>query len=293
MFELERLTSYDDDSLIKELQRVASLIPDGQLSTSAFDELGKVHSRTLFARFGSWKAALSAAGLADRFDDSTESYSREDVICALKDLSVKLQRNSITKRELYEHIGISDKPLRRLFGSYRAALEAAGLEQNPAGVRYTDDDCFENLLIVWTHYERQPTISQMKEPPSRVGPKAYISRWGSWRAALAAFVERVSNDHDPVEAATVESMTVRKASVQQTIKHKTSRNIPIGLRWKVFKRDNFKCVSCGRHPASDPTVILHVDHKKPWSCGGETVLENLQTLCSKCNLGKGDDVEEL
>ncbi|MDP9174261.1 MAG: HNH endonuclease [Planctomycetota bacterium] len=27
-----------------------------------------------------------------------------------------------------------------------------------------------------------------------------------------------------------------------------------------------------------------------WSRGGETVFENLQTLCEQCNLGKGDAV---
>jgi len=31
-----------------------------------------------------------------------------------------------------------------------------------------------------------------------------------------------------------------------------------------------------------------VDHKKAWANGGETVLENLETLCSKCNIGKSD-----
>jgi 5-methylcytosine-specific restriction endonuclease McrA len=31
-----------------------------------------------------------------------------------------------------------------------------------------------------------------------------------------------------------------------------------------------------------------VDHIVPWSKGGETILENLRTLCSKCNLGKGN-----
>ena len=35
-------------------------------------------------------------------------------------------------------------------------------------------------------------------------------------------------------------------------------------------------------------VELHVDHIKPWSKGGETVLENLQTLCATCNLGKSN-----
>jgi 5-methylcytosine-specific restriction endonuclease McrA len=34
--------------------------------------------------------------------------------------------------------------------------------------------------------------------------------------------------------------------------------------------------------------VLHVDHKTAWANGGETVLENLQTLCSKCNIGKSD-----
>jgi 5-methylcytosine-specific restriction endonuclease McrA len=35
-------------------------------------------------------------------------------------------------------------------------------------------------------------------------------------------------------------------------------------------------------------VELHVDHILPWSKDGETVEENLQTKCSKCNLGKGN-----
>ncbi|MDR2876514.1 MAG: HNH endonuclease [Chromatiales bacterium] len=27
---------------------------------------------------------------------------------------------------------------------------------------------------------------------------------------------------------------------------------------------------------------------KPWSKGGETVIENLRTLCSLCNIGKSN-----
>ena len=44
----------------------------------------------------------------------------------------------------------------------------------------------------------------------------------------------------------------------------------------------------GVSPAKDKNVELHVDHIKPWSKGGETILENLQTLCQKCNLGKSN-----
>lgn len=71
-------------------------------------------------------------------------------------------------------------------------------------------------------------------------------------------------------------------------KIRSTRNVPDKLRYQVLKRDNFKCCACGASPAKDPAVELHIDHILPWSKGGETVLENLQTLCSKCNLGKGD-----
>jgi len=37
-----------------------------------------------------------------------------------------------------------------------------------------------------------------------------------------------------------------------------------------------------------PKIILHVDHVMPYSKGGETVLENLQTLCLKWNIGKSN-----
>ncbi|MBR0162008.1 MAG: HNH endonuclease [Oscillospiraceae bacterium] len=45
---------------------------------------------------------------------------------------------------------------------------------------------------------------------------------------------------------------------------------------------------CGASPAKDSSVELHIDHIKPWSKGGETVMENLETLCSIWNLGKSD-----
>ena len=49
-----------------------------------------------------------------------------------------------------------------------------------------------------------------------------------------------------------------------------------------------RCVFCGRSPAMDKGVVLHIDHKMPFSKGGTTSLDNLQTLCYECNLGKGN-----
>ena len=67
---------------------------------------------------------------------------------------------------------------------------------------------------------------------------------------------------------------------------KGKRNIPLSFRYQVFKRDNSKCVACGRSVSDG--AILHVDHKIPYSLGGLTELSNLQTLCSECNISKSN-----
>jgi Restriction endonuclease len=58
------------------------------------------------------------------------------------------------------------------------------------------------------------------------------------------------------------------------------------IRYDVLKRDNFKCCICGL--SSLDGVVLHVDHIIPVSKGGKTELNNLQTLCDRCNYGKTD-----
>ncbi|MGR8933146.1 MAG: HNH endonuclease [Gammaproteobacteria bacterium] len=58
------------------------------------------------------------------------------------------------------------------------------------------------------------------------------------------------------------------------------------LRWQVFQRDNWRCVACGR--GAQDGIILHVDHIVPRSKGGADTLDNYQTLCDLCNLGKSN-----
>lgn len=57
------------------------------------------------------------------------------------------------------------------------------------------------------------------------------------------------------------------------------------LRWQILERDGYKCVRCGR--TAEDGIKLHVDHIYPRSKGGMATLENGQTLCNECNIGKG------
>jgi 5-methylcytosine-specific restriction endonuclease McrA len=60
------------------------------------------------------------------------------------------------------------------------------------------------------------------------------------------------------------------------------------LRYAVLKRDRFRCVLCGASPATDPACELELDHIRPYSKGGQTVLANLRTLCRRCNQGRSN-----
>jgi len=58
------------------------------------------------------------------------------------------------------------------------------------------------------------------------------------------------------------------------------------LRQRVYERDEWACRRCG----SDEE--LTVDHIHPYSRGGSSAIENLQTLCRSCNLTKSDGMED-
>lgn len=58
------------------------------------------------------------------------------------------------------------------------------------------------------------------------------------------------------------------------------------LRFYIYKRDGYRCKKCGVH---DRYAVLEVDHIIPIAKGGKSTVDNLQTLCHKCNVEKGAD----
>ena len=299
-FELDRLVSYDDESILCEIGRVAALLPDGPITRNAFDAESRVASSTVIRRFGGWQEALGRAGLGDLYggkrvsakmrDQRARAATAEDMIVELQRIAAKVGRNVITRADLLHHAELmSERALLNRFGTWKAALEAAGLELSNMGRRWTDDDYFENLLDVWTHHGRAPTYAEMNRTPSRITNGAYAAKFGTWGKAKQAFVERVNSDIEQGEReATLPSVPT---PIPAKPRQQDQRHIPIGLRYQVLRRDRFRCVTCGRSPATDLDCVLHVDHAVPFSRGGKTRLDNLRSLCAECNVGKGDKDE--
>jgi len=308
IFELNRLLAYDDEALIVELKRVASLIKTPYMTEAAFDKVSKASSSLIRRRFGGWQQALGRADLAERYSGTAasrklvaqrmRSYSDEELLTELRRVSDKLGGKPVTVTLFNKHATMGAETVRQRFGSWWAALKKADLVISNLGKRYSDEDYFENLLTVWTHHGRQPKYNEMDEAPSWIPSGAYEAKWRTWRKALLAFLKRVNQDPPQEDLSISEeepkhtSQTVlagrdRRAKPRR-IKKEDDRQIRLGLRYEVLKRDNFRCVLCGASPAINLRCVLHVDHIIPYSKEGKTVAENLRTLCEKCNLGKGN-----
>jgi hypothetical protein len=61
------------------------------------------------------------------------------------------------------------------------------------------------------------------------------------------------------------------------------------MRFRILRRDGFRCVYCGCAPGD---AELHVDHRILRERGGTDDPDNLTTACSLCNLGKGTQSAE-
>ena len=303
-FELARLAQYDDDSIIAELQRVAGLVPpDLSLTAARFDAHAKVSSSAVKRHFGGWHKALRAAGLDQRYSGRTVSdkmksqlardMTNEQFVAELQRVASALKSDTLTQADFNSRSEISTAAISRRLGSWSKALHAAGLRPVNMARRHTEDDYFENLLNVWTHFGRQPKYREMDSPPSVITSGAYEKKWGAWTKALVAFIDRVNADKGDASAS-LPDCTAQPVSRSSTPpKPEGQRKVPLGLRYNVLCRDHFKCVLCGNSPATDPSCRLHVDHIKPFAKNGKTVQSNLRTLCGDCNIGKSNKTETI
>lgn len=208
---------------------------------------------------------------------SGQPVSDAELLADLKRVS-EIRNAQTVSMPKYDELGkYSNTTLARRFGTWNNALIRAGLTVSNE-VNITDERLFENILALWQHYGRQPRRSELAITPSTISQHPYNRKFSSWTAALEAFVQyaNTSGADAPIVASDGDNQP------------KTGRDPSLRLRWHILQRDRFTCCACGASPALTVGVELHVDHVIPWSKGGETILSNLQTLCSVCNIGKSN-----
>jgi hypothetical protein len=131
----------------------------------------------------------------------------------------------------------------------------------------------ENFAVFFPVYDSY--IQMAKGLPNRLD--SLVSRLNDWFERQLQYREEEGEEE---RSSPDESAAIAALAAEQKI-----RVMP-ATRWQVFQRDQWKCVSCGRN--SHNGAILHVDHIIPRSRGGSDSLDNYQTLCHVCNIGKSN-----
>jgi len=203
-------------------------------------------------------------------------YAGDDELVAdLQRVAKLLNKHKITQKEYNENGKYHSATYIRRFGGWNIALQKTGLK---IGLKrtITNQELFNNLEVVWRTLDRQPFVGEIKTPLSEYSHATYQRRFGSWLKACEEFIKYKKGDIEFIKMAQSESTA-------------KSRNINNKKRLKILKRDNYKCVICGKSPATHVEIFLHIDHIQPFSKGGSNDIDNLRTLCHKCNLGKNND----
>ena len=300
-----------NEDLINDVLRVKMIYGKDTLTQVEYKAHGKYCTDTFRHRFGGWNRVLCACGL--RVTDLQKAAAKgshhhahvtdEQLLNDLLMVSHVIGMDSFSSQDYRRHGRWSPVTYFRRFETWNNALKCAGLRpyKQCSSRRLDNEKVLEEIERLWVKLGRQPTTTDIKNGESRYSLNTFTRHFGSWRNALSSFIKYVNgkdeqdNSMDEIPTAPshstplsypVPSTNGQVPEVAQ--KHNTPREPNLRLRFKVLQRDQFKCCICGASPAKDPTVELHVDHIEPWSKGGETVLDNLQTLCFKCNNGKSN-----
>jgi hypothetical protein len=314
-----RLTDYSRDALLAEIKRVINGHFAGLCATHKdFNKFSRVHSATVAKVFGSWANAMRSAGFEySRYPDKCVETLSEPLQITADQLLSELR--AIAKKHdgivfLYDdYKKLGGKRARGTFckylGGWRQAVASIGLRDGFSRKRpdlriYTDEDYFAEIQRLWELLGRQPKARDMRKC-GNISHQSFQKRFGSWMKAVYAFCKD-RNGPDFYDVIDADSKTerieiaepIRQFELQVSIgnlqekvltpKRLTPRKPSLRLRFRILKRDNFRCCTCGRSPVTTPGLELHVDHMTAWSLGGETVEENLQTKCESCNLGKSN-----
>lgn len=270
-FEPRRETHISNEVLLAALRMFASEL--GETPTPAqMNEDGPHGASTYAIRFGSWRRAVSEAGLP-HFEEETPSKQElldEIVLCS------DLLGHPPTKGEIKEAGDYGLKWYRLRFGSWNGALIAAGMET--AATPPTCDELIGSIQDAAEELGHAPRMADMVER-GEYPAEAYLNEFGTWKSAVreAGYTPLKSTDPD-------------KAAI---VTRYYGPNWP-KQRAKARERDGHKCRECGmgkdEHIESNGGD-LPVHHRQPFHSFApfETQadydeansLSNLLTFCVK------------
>lgn len=251
----------------EEILRVSRMLGRAP-KVAEFREYGDYSTNACESVFGSWNEALQTAGLEL---NKKQGYTREELLDEIHRIADVTGR---TPREidLSEHGEITKRPFSRVFGSWNAALEAAGYEPNHTN-HIPEQDLLDELDRLADELGHPPMREEM-DALGRFSSMPYERHFGTWTNTLKA------GGYDPY----------RENPGEGDRWHIYMAGFTDELKQRVRRRDGQECVDCGMSSGSHKdrfTVDLHVHHlvdpKESSNPAVYNAKRNLETLCILCH----------
>jgi hypothetical protein len=120
-------------------------------------------------------------------------HTKETIAASLQDLSRRLGRDSLSQRDVEEHLSGQVPPsvIRYHFGSLKTAAEAAGItwvRDKPQRSRTSDDELFADLLTVEGQVGHAPGSTEYGAR-GRFSTKPFKDRFGPWARVVETYQE--------------------------------------------------------------------------------------------------------
>ena len=143
--------AHDDEELLEEVRRVVAQVRSGPVTQAHFEQMSSMTSTmTLLRRFGPWSGVFARAGHADRYSGRTVSAKMRsqrsrtltdtEIIAELQRVAVAAGTTTLVLDVVRSHSEtLGAKVLLKRFGSFPAALSAAGLSHAPHANRWTEE----------------------------------------------------------------------------------------------------------------------------------------------------------
>lgn len=168
--ELPKAYTYTKEDCLAELRRVAALQNTTALSSPHYGRYGRISKATISRQFNGWHKALAAAGLTPTaYAERTKRLTREECIQHLQRVAHTLGRQHLTSKEFSQSAQVSAFRVVRVFGSWHAALRAAGLDPSPNFKREVPlSKLADDFLRAAIDLGRIPTLVQLTRRSSHV-----------------------------------------------------------------------------------------------------------------------------
>lgn len=203
------------------------------------------------------------------------------------------QISHISSYTVYREFGSWEKTMQILADSLRS--KSIEFKITTRRSSYSMQEIFDEMERIWVQLGHRPSRDEWVTMKPKMSYDTIYRHFGGWTNACLKFIEYKSGGkiddrelEEPIGSKNQLGFLPTNNEINTTKKIEKTRIIPLSVRIKVLARDNFRCVFCGKSPATDIGVKLHIDHIIPFSNDGKSSLDNLQTLCEECNLGKSN-----